>query len=98
VRLRKILILSAAGVAFASAGARWTDFVPKPFENAPRRRVRLEKATTQRCDGSGGTTFLREEVVFSRGYFYHPRFSWLISLTGALKQEATTRHAPNLDG
>lgn len=96
-------MVSAAGVAFASAGARWTDFVPKPFENALYVEGFASKesdsyhsvATESRWDD----TFLREEVtVFSRGYFYHPRFlHYLISLTGALKQESyEATHAADL--
>jgi len=92
VRPRAILILSVA-VAFSSARARWTDFMPKPFENA----IYVEGfASHESDDHTGGAvesrwndTFFKEQVtLFSRGYFYHPRFlRYTFSLSGALKQE-----------
>lgn len=94
MRPGKLVILSATvGAAFASAGARWTDFAPKPFENA----LYVEAFASHESDDNRGRatqfrwddTFIREEVtLFSRGYFYHPRFvHYLISLSGTLKQE-----------
>jgi hypothetical protein len=79
--------------AASSVSARWTDFLPKPFENG----LAVEMfGSHEREDNQGSAvpfgwtdTFFREEVaLYSNGYFYHPRFLlYRLSISGALKQE-----------
>jgi hypothetical protein len=88
-----LMMVAAVFGAISSARARWTDFLPKPFENA----LYVDGFASHESDrNSGGAaefgwsdTFLKEQVtVYSRGFFYHPRFlRYAITLSGALKQE-----------
>jgi hypothetical protein len=88
-----VILCVVAAAVVTSARARWTDFLPKPFENA----LYVEGfASYDSDDNTGGSvqsrwddTFFKEQVtLFSRGYFYHPRFlRYTFSLSGALKQE-----------
>jgi hypothetical protein len=93
-RRRLGLVVAASLFAASSqASARWTDFLPKPFENG----LTVEMfGSHEREDDRGSAvpfgwtdTFFREEVaLFSNGYFYHPRFLlYRLSVSGALKQE-----------
>ena len=73
--------------------ASWTDFAPKPFENIIYVDGFASRESDHNSGGAAdfgwGDTFLKEQVtLFSRGYFYHPRFlQYVITLSGALKQE-----------
>ena len=92
-RSRPLILIAVLAAAARPAAARWTDYLPKPFENGGYVEL---LGSHEREDASGGPvpfgwkdTFFKEEVnVFSNGYVYHPRFlRYQLSLSGALKQE-----------